>query len=101
MEGKMIHCNDKANIKLEGTIVTIMVAVALCAGGVLASMRVNADNTDVVDQVNITVPVSCTMSGTGMTSHNANIVNGTYTPDIGTTTLHAFCKLSICSQVLS
>ena len=45
-----------------------------------------------VDQVNITVPVSCTMTGTGMDSHNAEIANGTYTPDIGTTTLHAFCN---------
>ena len=62
-------------------------------GGILVSSRVSAeDNTSVVDQINITVPVSCTMSGTGMNSHNANISNGTYQPDIGTTTLHAFCN---------
>ena len=51
-----------------------------------------ADGTDVVDEINITVPVSCTMSGTGMNSHNAEISNGTYQADIGTTTLHAFCN---------
>ena len=51
-----------------------------------------ADGTDVVDEINITVPVSCTMSGTGMNSHNAEISNGTYEDDIGTTTLHAFCN---------
>ena len=32
------------------------------------------------------------MSGTGMQSHNAEIANGTYTPNIGSTTLHAFCN---------
>ena len=51
-----------------------------------------ADDDSVVDQINITVPVSCTMSGTGMQSHNAEITNGTYQADIGSTTLHAFCN---------
>jgi len=32
------------------------------------------------------------MSGSGMNSHNSEIVNGTYQADIGTTTLHAFCN---------
>lgn len=59
-------------------------------GAILASSVVSAD--DVVDEINITVPVSCTMSGAGMTSHNANITNGTYQANIGTTTLHAFCN---------
>lgn len=48
------------------------------------------DNT--IDNVSVNVPVSCTMSGTGMNSHNANIINGTYQADIGTTTLKAFCN---------
>ena len=61
-------------------------------GMVLASSRVFADDTSVVDELNITVPVSCTISGTGMNTHNANINNGLYVPDIGSTTLHAFCN---------
>ena len=61
-------------------------------GMVLAGSRVFADDTSVVDEINITVPIACTMSGTGMQSHNAEIANGTYTPDIGSTTLHAFCN---------
>ncbi len=61
-------------------------------GMVLASSRVMAEDTSVVDEINITVPISCTMSGTGMNSHNAEIANGAYTPDIGSTTLHAFCN---------
>ncbi|MBR3353565.1 hypothetical protein IKG49_03175, partial [Candidatus Saccharibacteria bacterium] len=64
----------------------------MISGLVLASSIVSADNNSTVDQINITVPESCTMSGTGMNTHNANINNGTYTPDIGTTTMHVFCN---------
>ena len=67
-------------------IVLIMVAT------ILSSNIVSADNNSTVDQISITVPMSCTMSGTGMDSHNTNINNGTYTPDIGTTTMHIFCN---------
>ena len=62
------------------------------SGALLMSSSVNADNDSVVDEINITVPVSCTLSGSGMTSHNASIPNGTYTDDLGTTTLKAFCN---------
>ena len=63
------------------------------SGIVLSSSIVSADdNTSVVDEINITVPVSCTISGTGMNTHNVNINNGLYEDDIGTTTLHAFCN---------
>ena len=70
----------------------LLTTVLFISGLVLSSSIVSADNDSVVDQVNITVPVSCTMSGTGMDSHNANINNGLYVPDIGSTTLHAFCN---------
>ena len=45
-----------------------------------------------VDNINITVPVSCSLEGTGMTSHNANMMNGTYQNNIGTTTMKAYCN---------
>ena len=67
-------------------------ALTALSGTLLMSSNVNADNDSVVDQVSITVPISCTLSGSGMTSHNASIPNGTYTDDIGTTTLKAFCN---------
>ena len=51
-----------------------------------------ADSTDIIDEIGIEVPISCTMSGSGISSHNADIPNGTYTADIGTTTMHAFCN---------
>ena len=72
-------------------IIGIPITAMILSGGVLASSYVSAE-TDVVDEINITVPESCSLSGTGMNSHNANIANGTYTADIGTTTLHAFCN---------
>ena len=85
----MVIQNHKVLILSSG----MMLGAITLLGGILASSRVSAeDNTSVVDQINITVPVSCTMSGTGMNSHNANISNGTYEPNIGTTTLHAFCN---------
>ena len=68
-----------------------VVGLTILTGAILMSGEVLADDS-VVDQINITVPVSCTMSGTGMNTHNAEIQNGTYTPNIGTTTLHAFCN---------
>ena len=70
-----------------------MLGITVMVGGILASNRVLAeDNTSIVDEINITVPVSCTISGTGQNSHNANINNGLYENNIGTTTLHAFCN---------
>ena len=71
-----------------------MLATTLLSGALLLSPSSSAtdDNNSIVDQVSITVPISCTLSGSGMTSHTASIPNGTYTPDIGTTTLTAFCN---------
>ena len=86
-------------------LATLLLALTLVSGAALMSSVVSADES-VVDEINITVPVSCTISGVGMTSHNATINNGvlygsvmtdvetdelTY-DGIGTTTLHAFCN---------
>ena len=67
-----------------------LVALTLLSGSILMSSSTSAE--DVVDKINITVPVSCSLSGTGMTSHTATIENGRYVSDIGTTTLKAFCN---------
>ena len=73
-------------------ITNILITTTLLSGTILASTLVSADDDSVVDEINITIPESCSISGTVMTSHNANIANGTYQADIGTTTLHAFCN---------
>ena len=69
----------------------------------LSSPITNADNTDIIDDVAITVPTSCTLVGTDMDSHTATLPNGiysgnynqdghNYTNGIGTTTLKAYCN---------
>ena len=60
--------------------------------GMLLTINTFADGTDVVDRINITVSISCTLEGTGMNSHNAEILNGQYNSSIGETTLKAFCN---------
>ena len=67
-----------------------LAAIAILSGAILASNSIYAD--DVVDQINITVPISCSLSGTGMNTHNAEITNGTVNSAIGETTLKAFCN---------
>ena len=56
----------------------MLTGFTILSGVVLSSTIVSADNDSAVDQVSITVPSSCTMSGSGMNSHNSVIVNGTY-----------------------
>ena len=69
-----------------------LITLTLLSGLILTSSTTSATDDSIVDEVNITVPVSCTLTGTGMNSHNAEIPNGTYQADIGTTTLKAFCN---------
>ena len=70
----------------------ILMIATISVGTILSSISVSANNDSIVDQVNITVPVSCTMTGAGMDSHSTEIENGLYKDNIGTTTLHAFCN---------
>ena len=69
---------------------TILLVSTFISGFILSSSTTSAD--DVVDQVNISVPISCSLEGTGMNSHNATINNGTYNSAIGETTMKAFCN---------
>ena len=74
-------------------IISSLTITTLILGLVLSSALVSADNdTSVVDEINITIPVSCTLSGTGMNTHNAEINNGQYNSAIGETTMKAFCN---------
>ena len=73
-------------------IIVILITSTILTGLILSSTTTSATDHSVVDEVNITVPISCSLTGTGMNTHNANIVNGTYQADIGTTTLKAFCN---------
>ena len=45
-----------------------------------------------VDVVTVTVPVSCSIATSGMSSHVASIQNGVTTEDIGSTTIKVTCN---------
>ena len=72
--------------------------MTILSGIALSSTIVSAD-TEVIDTVELTVPVACTMSGTG-TTHTATLNPGTYSAasgsdyeaGIGKTTLTAICN---------
>ena len=79
------------SIRKTCVITGALIGATVFFGLSLVSSRVSADDT-VVDDVILTVPVACTLSGTGMNTHNATINPGSYETDIGTTTLKAFCN---------
>ena len=80
------------SIKSSYTLIISLFTISILSGTVLSSTVSATDTNTAQDNVAVNVPVSCTMNGTGMTSHNANIPNGTYQADIGTTTLKTFCN---------
>ena len=89
-----IYNINKASIVDKKFLVTGVLVATLSTGigATTLSSAVHADNTDVVDEINITIPSSCSMTGTGMNSHKDDIANGIYKENIGTTTLKAFCN---------
>ena len=76
-----------------------LLSLNLISGVVLASSFVSATDDEVVDSVQLTVPIACTMTGTG-TTHTAIMNPGTYSGEsgseyengIGKTTLTAICN---------
>ncbi len=68
-----------------------LTCVAILSGAVLSSSIVSAEEL-VVDEINVVVPASCSLSGSGMNSHNASIPNGTFNSAIGTSTFNAVCN---------
>lgn len=59
-------------------------------GFILTSSTTSAD--ELVDEINVNVPISCSLAGTGMDSHTTSLMNGNYASDVGTTTLKALCN---------
>ena len=57
-----------------------LVGITTCTGLVLTSVTTFADNDSATDDVNITVPVACTMTGTIASGqeHTATLQPGTY-----------------------
>ena len=75
-------------------IFTLLISV------LLSSFPVSADSAEVIDTIELTVPIACTLGGVGTTSHNATMSPGTYSAasgneyeaGIGKTTLTSFCN---------
>ena len=51
-------------------------------------------STDVVDEIEITVPVSCSMSSTVSSEHASEVNNGQTVSDIGTTNLKSYVTIT-------
>ena len=83
--------NDSKYLLCSLSILSGLVTTTLITGLLLSSSLVSADD-NVVDKVNITVPVSCAISATGTNSHNATINNGQYNSAIGETIMKALCN---------
>ena len=82
----------------ETNLITLLLTITLLSGITLISSKASAD-TEVIDQVRLTVPIACTMTGEN-TSHTATLDPGTYSGasgseyenGIGKTTLTAICN---------
>ena len=90
---------NKLMTNSSASLVCIIISITLLSGIALSSSTVSANNDEVIDTVQLTVPVACTMNGTG-TTHTATLNPGTYSGasgseyenGIGKTTLTAICN---------
>ena len=89
---------NKFSSKLEYLVTGGLVATTLLSGAILSSIKVKAD-TSAIDNVSVTVPISCSLSATVDTEHTATLNNGIYSVastdyanGIGKTTLTTFCN---------
>ena len=73
-------------------LLNTFLTVSACFGVILSSHGATADST--VDSIKVTVPVSCTMSSSisAGNSHQAEIANGIYKAQIGTTNIRIVCN---------
>ena len=80
--------------KMDNVIIGLLVFVTLISGGILASVKVKADDTTVIDEVTVMIPVACSMSGTISQGHEhtETLMPGEYKADIGTTDVQVFCN---------
>lgn len=69
----------------------LITAPVVVSGAVLSSAFVSAGDS-VVDEISISLPISCNVAATGMDTHTATIANGLYVDDIGATTMKITCN---------
>lgn len=80
----------------EKVVIGLLVLITLVSGGILASTRVKADDsaTTVVDEINVVIPVACSMSSTSSSNnvYTETVTADSYTPNIGDTRIRVFCN---------
>ena len=78
-------------VKIKKTAFIRISLFFIILSGLILSIPASADES-VVTEVTLSVPVSCSLSGTGMNSHTAEVINGRTVADIGLTTIKAYCN---------
>ena len=83
MKHKQTTTTSSSTAKSFYLTIGTLIMLTLLSGAVLASTKVSADNDSTIDQIEITVPTSCTMSGSITTGneHTATINPGIYSGD--------------------
>lgn len=81
-------------LKMDNVIIGLLVFVTLISGGILASVKVKADDTTVIDEVTVMIPVACSMNSDDASTdpHTEELMPGEYKPDIGITNIQVFCN---------
>lgn len=82
---------NKLMNKVECPLFLFSISLTILSGYILSDSQTSA-TTDSSDHIRIAVSAACTLSNVGSTTHASEIINGTYTSDIGTTTLKALCN---------
>lgn len=82
------------SLKIDNVVIGLLVFATLASGGILASVRVKADNTTAVDEVTVMIPVACSIAGTISqgNEHTDTLMPGEYKADIGTTDVKVVCN---------
>ena len=80
------------SLKIDNVVIGLLVFATLASGGILASAGVKADDTTVVDEITVMIPVACSMSGTVTSAHTDTVTAVSYTEDIGVTDLKVTCN---------
>ena len=73
-------------------VVAFLFATSLSTAALFFARNVSATDPSVTDEINLTVPVSCSLSGTGMDSHVTTLQNGHSNSTIGESTITAYCN---------
>ncbi len=75
----------------------LLTGITLISAFILSSSPISATGEDVTytstsANASVVVSAACTMTGSGMNSHTAEVPSGTYRADIGTTTIKVTCN---------